>query len=94
MGSWTRLLGDAVITYAHLVIWVWTVALVATLVVLGMAWRAIARADAAVVALHGATEGLRATGSGTASLAEEVATSRAHRSALVERAEVLADQPS
>lgn len=79
------------ITYAHAVIWAWTLALVATLVVLGVAWRAIARADAAVAALHGATEGLRASEAGAVALSDEVAVTRARRGALVERSEVLAD---
>lgn len=78
------------ITYAHLVIWVWTLALVATLVALGIAWRAIARADAAVGQLRSTAQGL-GSDAGSVALSAEAASTRAHRTALVERSEALLD---
>lgn len=39
-------------SYADLVIWVWSVALLATLVGVGMAWRALARTDDALASVR------------------------------------------
>jgi hypothetical protein len=53
-------------SYADVVMWVWSLALLATLVGIAMAWRALARADDALVAVRAAdpsdalTEGSRA----------------------------------
>lgn len=74
------------ITYSHAVVWIWSVAVVATLVGFALAWRAVARAEAAAGALRPATEDLAALPAGTEALRTEVASSRAARRALVERA--------
>lgn len=74
------------ITYSHAVVWIWSVAVVATLVGFAVAWRAVARAEAAVRSLRPATEDLAALPAGTEALRAEVASSRAARRALVERA--------
>lgn len=39
-------------SYADLVMWIWAVALLATLVGVAMAWRALARADEALVSVR------------------------------------------
>ena len=55
-------------SYADLVMWIWVVALLATLVGVAMAWRALARADEVLVGVRSAdpsdalTDGARALG--------------------------------
>ncbi len=55
-------------SYADLVMWVWVVALLATLVGMAMAWRALSRADEALVGVRSSdpsdalTDGARALG--------------------------------
>lgn len=79
-------IGDEVISYAHVVIWIWTVALVATLAALAGAWRAIARADAAVASLRVASDGMATVGQDSAALAHELTASSAGRAQVVQRA--------
>lgn len=55
-------------TYAHVVFWLWCIALLGTFVAFALAWRALLRVDAAVVALRSATDGLNELGTATAAL--------------------------
>jgi hypothetical protein len=58
-------------SYADLVMWVWSLALLATLVGVGMAWRALARADEALVTVR-ATDPSDALTDGTRALVTDV----------------------
>ncbi len=74
------------ITYSHAVVWIWSVAVVATLVGFALAWRAVARADAAVASLQTATDGLGAVPAASDALRGEVAEAARRRRDLAERA--------
>ncbi len=72
-------------TYSLAVMWIWTGAVLATLVGLALAWRAVARADAAVVALGAASDGAVALSVPTAAVRDEVAMTAQARADLTVR---------
>jgi hypothetical protein len=73
-------------TYAHTVFWLWCISLLATLVAFALAWRALFRVDAAVVALRSATDGLNELGTATEMLREASRDTERRRSTLHARA--------
>lgn len=74
------------ITYAHAVVWIWTIALLATLAGLALVWRALARADAAVAALRVATDSLQPLDPATQGLRHDSLTAADLRDHLVDLA--------
>jgi hypothetical protein len=58
------------VTYADVVMWMWALALLGTLVVFGLAWRSITRAEVAVTRLDGELGGLDALAGARAELDE------------------------
>lgn len=74
------------ITYSHAVEWIWTLAVVATLVVFVRAWSAIVRADGATGELRGQIEGLAVVPDITATLHERIEASAVAHRGLAQRA--------
>lgn len=71
--------------YSLAMIWIWTMAVVATLVALGLAWRALNRADGAVDQLQEASDGLVPIPVQTSGVRNEVAAAARRRQDLADR---------
>ncbi len=71
--------------YSLAVTWIWTLAVVATLVALGLAWRALSRADHAVDQLRDASQGLVPIPVSTAATRDEVVAAVRRRQDLADR---------
>lgn len=74
------------VTYSHVVMWLWVVALGATLLGLAVALRALGRVDDAVAHLRAATEAVRPVPGAAAALDRSTGDTAGQRAALASRA--------